>query len=57
MNAITAFFEPMFFNKLILVLYALNALQFLARRHTGDAWYWGGAFIITAAVTFGNFKR
>ncbi len=47
------FFDPRFFSWVIMTLYALNAGQYLLRGQYGFAWYWSGALMITAAVTFG----
>ncbi len=46
------FFQNLFFNKVILVLYFLNILNFAFRRQWPDMSYWVGAFWITFTVTF-----
>lgn len=48
--------DPKLFNYVIMTLYVLNAGQYAWRGHWGDAWYWSGAFWITAAVTWGFSK-
>lgn len=45
-------FQPLFFNKVILVIYFLNILNFAFRRQWADMSYWVGAFWITFSVTF-----
>lgn len=49
-------FDPFIFNRLIMFLYAVNAIQFFLRRYYADGCYWVSAFAITATVTFG-YKR
>jgi len=43
----------MFFNYLILTLYALNAARWAFEGKWADTSYWISAFMITATVTFG----
>lgn len=45
--------DPRAFNFLIMGLYGCNAVRWAFARSWGDSWYWVGAFIITAAITFG----
>lgn len=47
-------FDPRFFNFVILFLYACNVGRWLAEGKYPETWYWLGAFIITASVTFGK---
>lgn len=45
--------DPRIFNYVILALYACNILRWWFHGSLGDVWYWTGAFMITAAVTWG----
>ncbi len=45
-------FNPLVFNYVIMSLYAVNAIQFFARRNAADGCYWLSALAITATVTF-----
>jgi hypothetical protein len=53
---VDALFDPFVFNRVIMFLYAVNALQFFMRRYWADGCYWVSAFAITATVTYG-YKR
>jgi len=44
--------DPAAINYLLLVLYVANATRWGVARSWPDVWYWIGAAIITAAVTF-----
>lgn len=46
-------FDHLFFNRLIMVLYASNVLVNLWTGHWWDAGYWLSALGITFTVTFG----
>ncbi len=45
-------FDPKFFNYVIMVLYALNALRWAYQKNVADMCYWLSALAITATVTF-----
>lgn len=45
--------SPIYFNYLILALYALNCGAWALQGKWADACYWASAFAITATVTFG----
>lgn len=45
--------DPRIFNFIIMGLYVLNTIRWGFAGSWADAWYWSGAFWITAAVTFG----
>lgn len=47
------FFEPRFFNLLILGLYLAAAVRWAISKRWADMCYWLCAFGITATVTFG----
>lgn len=46
-------FEPMFFTRVILILYAANALQFLMRGNFTGFGYWAFAAGITICASIG----
>lgn len=45
--------DPRFMNFIIMGLYFLNALWYAYLSKYPDMFYWTGAFIITASVTWG----
>ena len=53
---IRTIFDPFVFNKIIMLLYTCNAIQFFLRGYKADGFYWLSALAITATVTFG-YKR
>lgn len=44
--------DPAAINYLLMVLYVANVGRWSLERSWPDVWYWIGAVIITAAVTF-----
>lgn len=50
---LTLLLDPRIFNFVIMGLYVVNTLNYVARRDWGHAAYWLSAFGITASVTFG----
>lgn len=47
------FFNPKFFNTLIMCLYLINAVWWAYHKSYADMWYWLSALSITACVTWG----
>lgn len=50
---ISQFFEPRFFNLVIMTLYLVNAVWWGYHGKWADTSYWLSALAITATVTFG----
>jgi hypothetical protein len=46
-------FDPMLFTRIILILYAANALQFLIRGNFIGFSYWAGAAVLTVCASIG----
>lgn len=50
---VAALFEPRTMNVIIMGLYTINVMWWLAHGKPWDAGYWAAAFAITFVVTFG----
>ena len=46
-------YDPLHFNYFIMVLYALNTINWLLQKNWPQALYWFAAALITAAVSWG----
>ncbi len=44
--------NQLFFSYVIMSLYLLNVINFMAARDWNMVWYWASAFSITACVTW-----
>ena len=44
--------DPRIFNYVLMVLYAANLVRWAIQRSWSDAFYWTGALIINAAITW-----